>query len=159
MLPTVDVRRISIAYRQSRQLNDLARAIIVVFGGDQDAVTLPANVDCEGVSPALLEGSPGRAEPVSWIADRIREIERFAHQMPSIAVFVESEEEVQIIADALNYALANENAQVVVCPKGQVMGQENDIRVFDVQFIKGLEFEAVFFIGVDRLATLQPGTL
>jgi superfamily I DNA and RNA helicase len=30
------------------------------------------------------------------------------------------------------------------------------VRVFDIQHIKGLEFEAVFFLGVDRLAELQP---
>ena len=36
------------------------------------------------------------------------------------------------------------------------MGNENDVRVFDIQHIKGLEFEAVFFVGVDRLAVAQP---
>ena len=36
------------------------------------------------------------------------------------------------------------------------MGQDNDVRVFDIQHIKGLEFEAVFFIGIDRLAADQP---
>jgi hypothetical protein len=30
------------------------------------------------------------------------------------------------------------------------------VRVFDVRHIKGLEFEAVFFVGVDRLATHTP---
>ena len=30
------------------------------------------------------------------------------------------------------------------------------IRVFNVQHIKGLEFEAVFFIGIDRLAQNYP---
>jgi hypothetical protein len=53
-------------------------------------------------------------------------------------------------------ALGEHNIQVVACPQGRVMGQNNDVRVFDVQHIKGLEFEAVFFIAIDRLATLQP---
>ena len=44
------------------------------------------------------------------------------------------------------------NIQVVSCPQGRVMGQDGDVRVFDVQHIKGLEFEAVFFIDVDKLA-------
>jgi DNA helicase IV len=60
------------------------------------------------------------------------------------------------VTEALNAALANENTQVVACHKGQIMGQDNDVRVFDVQHIKGLEFEAVFFIGIDRLAMLHP---
>ena len=30
------------------------------------------------------------------------------------------------------------------------------MRGFDIQHIKGLEFEAVFFIGIDQLAALHP---
>lgn len=156
VLPEIDIREITVSYRQSRKLNDLARAIIVAAGGTDSGVTLPAHVDNEGVPPTLLENAAEQDEVVDWLAQRIREIEQFLEQMPSIAIFVESEAEVQPLADALNEALAAENAQVVACPKGQVMGQDNDVRVFDVQHIKGLEFEAVFFVGVDRLATIHP---
>lgn len=156
VLPEIDIKEITVSYRQSRKLNDLARAIIVAAGGADSGVTLPAHVDNEGVPPTLLENAAEQDEVVEWLAQRIREIEQFLEQMPSIAIFVESEAEVQSLADALNEALAAENAQVVACPKGQVMGQDNDVRVFDVQHIKGLEFEAVFFVGVDRLATIHP---
>jgi superfamily I DNA/RNA helicase len=44
----------------------------------------------------------------------------------------------------------------VPCSRGQLAGQDNDVRVFDVQHIKGLEFEAVFFVGLDRLAQRYP---
>jgi superfamily I DNA and RNA helicase len=94
---------------------------------------------------------------VPWLAERIREIERQVNQMPSIAVFVGDEAEVEPLASSLNTALANDNIQAIPCLKGQTVGQDNDIRVFDIQHIKGLEFEAVFFIGVDRLARLHPG--
>ncbi|HAZ8153761.1 TPA: ATP-binding domain-containing protein [Escherichia coli] len=30
------------------------------------------------------------------------------------------------------------------------------MRVFDIQHIKGMEFEAVFFVSIDQLATLHP---
>ena len=156
VFPEIDIKEITVSYRQSRRLNDLARAIIVAAGGTDSGVTLPAHVDNEGVSPTLLEHAQDQSQIVDWLAQRIREIEQFLGQMPSIAIFVESEAEVQPVADALNEALAAENAQVIACPKGQVMGQDNDVRVFDVQHIKGLEFEAVFFIGVDRLASIHP---
>jgi UvrD-like helicase C-terminal domain len=32
-----------------------------------------------------------------------------------------------------------------------------EVRIFDVQHIKGMEFEAVFFVGIDRLAERIPG--
>lgn len=156
VFPEIEVKEISVSYRQSRQLNELARALIQAAGGSGQGANLPEHVNSDGVAPALLEGTTESAEIVEWLAQRIREIERFVGQLPSIAVFVESEAEVQPIADALNAALSDENTQVVACPKGQVMGQDNDVRVFDVKHIKGLEFEAVFFIGIDRLASLHP---
>jgi len=156
VFPEIEVKEITVTYRQSRQLNELARSLILVAGGPDRGATLPEHVNNDCVAPALLEGASEPAVVVDWLAQRIREIERFVGQLPSIAVFVESEAEVQPIADELNAALAGENTQVVACPKGQVMGQDNDVRVFDVEHIKGLEFEAVFFIGIDRLANLHP---
>lgn len=156
VFPEIEVKEITVTYRQSRQLNELARSLILASGGTDRGATLPEHVDSDGVAPALLEGASEPAAVVDWLARRIREIEKFVGQMPSIAVFVESEAEVQSIAGALNATLASENTQVVACPNGQVMGQDNDVRVFDVEHIKGLEFEAVFFVGIDRLASLHP---
>jgi DNA helicase IV len=125
-------------------------------GGTEQKVTLPRHVDNAGVAPALLESASEHSIVVNWLADRIREIERFIGQLPSTAIFVNSEAEVGPVAEALSAALAEHNIQVIACPQGQAMGQDNDVRVFDVQHIKGLEFEAVFFIAIDRLAVLQP---
>lgn len=156
VIPEIEVRQINISYRQSQQLNDLARCLIQAAGGTGPGATLPEHVINAGAAPALLEGTAESSAIVGWLAQRIREIERIVGQLPSIAVFVESESEVQPIADALNTVLADENTQVVACNNGLVIGQDNDVRVFDIQHIKGLEFEAVFFVGIDRLASLQP---
>ena len=91
-----------------------------------------------------------------WLAHRIQEIEYFILRLPSIAVLVNSEEEVFSIASALSDALTDQNIRVIPCPDGQVQGQDSAVRVFNVKHIKGLEFEAVFFIGIDRLAEIQP---
>ena len=77
-------------------------------------------------------------------------------QLPSIAVFVNSEFDVEPTAKALETLLSEHNIPVMACREGQAVGQESSVRVFDIQHIKGLEFEAVFFLGVDRLAQLQP---
>lgn len=156
VLPDIEVREVSVAYRQSQQLNELARAIIETLGGANPHVSLPQHVDSNGQQPVLLEGAADVATAVGWLAERIREIERFLGQLPSTAIFVNAEAEVQALADALNAELEDSNLQVVACPKGQVMGQDTDVRVFDIQHIKGLEFEAVFFVGLDRLAASQP---
>lgn len=151
-----DIKEITVSYRQSKQLNDLARAMIQVVGGTEQNVNLPDHMDSAGVAPALKEHAASTDVVVSWLADRIREIERFVGQLPSTAIFVGSEEDVAPLADALNVALAEHNIQVVACREGQAVGQESNVRVFDIQHIKGLEFEAVFFVGIDQLATKHP---
>lgn len=154
-LPSLEVREISVAYRQSRQLNDLARDIIHAVGGTVQNVSLPAEVDSDVAAPVLLENSSGQ-DTIEWLAARIAEIERFVQQLPSIAVFVNTEADVEPTAKALESLLAEHNIPVMACHEGQAVGQESSVRVFDIQHIKGLEFEAVFFLGVDRLAKLQP---
>lgn len=151
-----DIKEITVSYRQSKQLNDLARAMIRAVGGTEQDASLPAHMDSVGVAPALLEHVTNAEAIVGWLADRIREIERFVGQLPSTAIFVNTENDVAPVADALNAALAEHNIQVIACREGQAVGQESNVRVFDIQHIKGLEFEAVFFVGIDQLATLHP---
>ena len=151
-----DIKEITVSYRQSKQLNDLARAMIRAVGGTEQNASLPAHMYSVGVAPALLEHATNAESIVGWLADRIREIERFVGQLPSTAIFVNTEDDVAPVADALNAALAEHNIQVIACREGQAVGQESNVRVFDIQHIKGLEFEAVFFVGIDQLATLHP---
>ena len=151
-----DIKEITVSYRQSKQLSDLARAMIRAVGGTEQDASLPAHMDSVGVAPALLEHATNAEAIVGWLADRIREIERFVGQLPSTAIFVNTEDDVAPVADALNAALAEHNIQVIACREGQAVGQESNVRVFDIQHIKGLEFEAVFFVGIDQLATLHP---
>lgn len=154
-LPSVEIREISIAYRQSRQLNNLAQDIIRAVGGTVQNVSLPAEVNNDVATPLLLENSSSE-ETFEWLATRITDIVRFVQKHPSIAVFVNSEADVEPTAKALESLLAENNIPVMACRAGQAVGQESSVRVFDIQHIKGLEFEAVFFLGVDRLAELQP---
>ncbi|PLX67258.1 MAG: DNA helicase UvrD [Azoarcus sp.] len=151
-----DIKEITVSYRQSKQLNDLARAMIRAVGGTEQDASLPAQMDSVGVVPVLMEHATNAETIVGWLADRIREIERFVGQLPSTAIFVNTEDDVAPVADALNAALAEHNIQVIACREGQAVGQESNVRVFDIQHIKGLEFEAVFFVGIDQLATLHP---
>ncbi|MCX8993360.1 ATP-binding domain-containing protein [Citrobacter portucalensis] len=151
-----DIKEITVSYRQSKQLNDLARAMIRAIGGTEQNASLPAYMNSIGVAPALLEHATNAETIVGWLADRIREIERFVGQLPSTAIFVNTEDDVAPVAEALNTALAEHNIQVIACREGQAVGQESNVRVFDIQHIKGLEFEAVFFVSIDQLATLHP---
>jgi DNA helicase IV len=117
---------------------------------------LPKEVNNEGVEPVLATSLSDRDSVAEWLANRISEIERLTRILPSVAVLVNDEDDVVPMAEALNEMLASKNIRAVPCPHGNMAGHENDVRVFDVQHIKGLEFEAVFFVGLDRLAEQHP---
>jgi UvrD-like helicase C-terminal domain len=151
----IDVRAINISYRHSRELNDFARRIARLSGAAPET-RLPAHVINDGVRPVLANGLNERHAICNWLTQRIGEIENLTGSLPSIAVLVNEEAEVEPLAQALDATLADKNLHAVACVRGQSVGQENDVRVFDVQHIKGLEFEGVFFVGVDRLAERMP---
>lgn len=152
----IEIRPINITYRHSRQLNELARLIAKISSSEAEEVYLPQHVDSDGFSPVLGKNLRDSKSITSWLVERITEIERITKQLPSVAILVNSEEEVTPTAIALNEALADHNIRAIACVNGLVVGQENDVRVFDVQHIKGLEFEAVFFLGIDQLAEEKP---
>jgi len=156
VFPKIDIRPVNITYRHSRQLRDLARTIVLLSSPDGPEAHLPQRVENDGVAPLLVTNMSERRDIAEWLAARIGEIERFKKALPTIAVLVSEEADVVPLANALNEFLASKNIRVVPCSGGNMAGQDNDVRVFDVRHIKGLEFEAVFFIGIDRLAELQP---
>lgn len=75
----------------------------------------------------------------------------------SIAVLVNRKCQLQTLFDALNEALEDQAIRAVAYPKGQAIGPENDVRIFEVQNIKGLGFETIFFVDIDELACREPG--
>lgn len=150
-------KRITTVYRQSRMLNAFAGELLQLMDGDITAQgTLPEYSAHEGVMPVLAEGVDNPVAVAQWLAERIGEIERMVHQMPTVAVLVASESLVKSMADTLSEQLESINLKAVACLEGKALGDDTDVRIFDIQHIKGLEFEAVFFVGVDVLAEMKP---
>lgn len=152
----IDVREVSIAYRQSKPLANLAQDLLDALGRSPSEISLPDYSDSKGYSPALLEHSENGDNLVHWLSERIVEIYKNIGQLPSIAIFVNSESDVRPLSETLGKALTEFSIGVEACENGKVRGQDNNVRVFDIQHIKGLEFEAVFFVGVDELARKEP---
>jgi len=156
VVPSIDTRSILVAYRQSRLLHDFAQRIVELSGVPTADVELPDYADNDGVPPVLVKNVTDVLAIAIWLASRISEIERSLRNLPSVAVLVNDEDAVHTIAAALGDALVEQNIRVIACSDGQVRGSDNAVRVFNVRHIKGLEFEAVFFVGIDQLAKAQP---
>ena len=148
--------RIATGYRQSRELRSLTRVLIRIGKGSDDEVVLPEHANLPGVQPVLGENIASDMELGRWLTQRVAEIEKEVQQLPTIAVLVPNEAQVEPTAAAANEALSEQNINAVACRDGKNLGQDNDIRVFDVRYIKGLEFEAVFFRDIDQMIDQYP---
>lgn len=150
-----EIREISIGYRQSRRLAALAMALTKLHGATEIELTAPPHIDDADIPPLLVEnlrnGDLGR-----WLAERVREVERALRTMPSVAIFVDGDERIDPLVKVMRPHCAEYNLEIVGCKEGKVVGTDRQVRVFDIRHIKGLEFEAVFFVGVDGLAASVP---
>ncbi|KAA6182150.1 DNA helicase UvrD [Thiohalocapsa marina] len=155
----IDTRPITTVYRQSQRLNAFSAKLLEILGGDLDCRgQLPEHLHHTGVSPSLLEDAGDFQDVAIWLVERIQEVEKIVNigELPTIAVLVNAEEQVKPMAESLNHLLEDINLRAVACADGQSLGVGSDVRVFSVEHIKGLEFEAVFFVGIDDLAQQWP---
>ena len=153
----VQFETINIVYRQSQKLNHFSSKLLEIMGGSIAAQgELPKHINHPGVAPILLENVAEVVSVANWLFKRIQEVEQSVQKMPTTAVLVNSEHDVKPMADALNEFLEDINLRAVACVDGKSLGEGGDVRVFDVQHIKGLEFEAVFFVSIDELELKIP---
>lgn len=148
-------RSVKISYRQTRKLVELAGAISLIDGHSEE-VTLPDFNDIEGIAPVWGEDLKSVSAKAAWLADRMREIETREGRLPSIAVLVNSEDQLEPLTQALNAALIEINYKAEACKDGKSLGSRETVRVFDIKHIKGLEFEAAFFVDMDALVDAKP---
>ncbi len=154
--PNLNIEHINVTYRQSRRLSEFARALGELYG--YQLFDRPSeDIDNVGVAPVLGTALDSLHKEVSWLSARIAEINNFTDSaMPTIAVLVSDPAALEPLADALSKELQSMNIKAVACPKGMVKGQNGDVRIFEVEHIKGLEFEAVFFMNIDNLREREP---
>jgi hypothetical protein len=146
------------SYRQSKKLLKIAARLF------ETSVGRPAPFEAGfGESPedpaALHYRASSREAVAAWLTQRIGEIYRICGQLlPSVAVLVPDEDHVRPLADLIQQPLLEAyGIETEACLEGRILGTQAKVRVFSVQFIKGLEFEAVFFVSADQMAKLTPG--
>lgn len=146
------VERISVTYRQSRKLAEFA-AMLPGSGDQAETATMPEYSENIGFDPVVGLGLDGVADQARWLAARIRELVDASNGvMPTIAVLMPDEDGLDEMADALTEELRSVSIKTCSYRNGVARGLDQDVRVFSVEHIKGLEFEAVFFVGIDHLA-------
>lgn len=151
----VERRNLLVSYRQSHTVIELAKKIYKAETRLESKYRAYGEKDISEPKP-LAFYSTVEAEKVDWIANRIIEVyNSYGNLMPSIAIFLsENHDE---FTNELNKKdiLSDVGIKVVLCRDGQMLGDRNSVRVFPIEFIKGLEFEAVFFHNIDSIEKNQ----
>jgi len=153
IVETTERKDLKISYRQSPTLLALAQAIYEHSTGNTADYTSYMSKDDLEPKP-LLMASEDEEEKLNWIAGRILEIYKaYGDSIPSIAIFLPTESQLEAFASKLGNldTLADVGILVRACRNGEVLGDKNTIRIFSIDKIKGLEFEAVFFHNLDDL--------
>lgn len=152
-----EIKYIQTVYRQSRKLNKFSTALLKLQHGDLTTVGQVSEHSAHtGCNPVMCEHATDTAQAARWLAERIKEVERSVNVLPTIAVLVNSEDAVRPMCQLLGEELKEIHVDVVACDDGRSLGGEKTVQVVDIRHIKGLEFEAVFFVGIDQLAQNLP---
>lgn len=148
--PGLAQRAVKKSYRQSRRLTELAVKLYGEFIGEE-APFASAYKETQKGPDLLLHFAAGNEVMAEWIADRVVEIHSAYDKFPSIAVFVANEGQAREMATMLGEALESKGAALDAraCPDGIMTAADEGVHVIPVQFVKGLEFEGVFFAGLD----------
>lgn len=152
-IPKFNVKELLISYRQSPTLIEIAQHLYHTATSKEADYISYMDFDDKEPKPLLFINDV-EEESIEWIAKRILEIyNAYGNSIPSIAVFLPEEGQLQSFSQKLGNIdeLADVDIKVMACNNGQVLGEENTVRVFSLDYIKGLEFEAVFFHNIDEV--------
>lgn len=149
----LDIGKLVTSYRQSPTLLKIASDIYQKSTGN--LVNYSAKLEHDPSEPKALSFiSSNEYDKVEWISKRIIEIySAYGDSIPSIAIFHSDPNKIDQLTSQLNdlEELADVEINVKACKNGEILGTNNTVRVFDINHIKGLEFEAVFFYDLDNL--------
>jgi len=148
---------LKIGYRQTASLFEIARQLHAhVAGGDDPG--FESAYDIRASDPPALVHKLGSSDGAAaeWLAARVCEIFEICEQrLPSIAILVPTPADVVRLAEALTPILEDMAIEVDASHEGARLGNPSRVRIFPVEAIKGLEFEAVFYVGIDRMAEVH----
>ena len=152
LFSNVEVKDLTVSYRQSPKLMRLADAIYEHEQGKPSPYKCKLEQDESCPNPLLLE-SDDEEEKAEWIAKRVLEVKQKYGFVPSIAVFVADKQDAADLEALLkdDGRLENNGIDVKDCSSGDNLSAQDMLRIFPLNKVKGMEFEVVFFHNIDKV--------
>jgi superfamily I DNA/RNA helicase len=155
MSGTYDSYELILSYRQTATLFEIANKLHGQMT-QKESNYRSANAPSSDDPLPLSKKCPSISDAAEWITGLIEEIlSSNGGRLPGMAVLVPDKESVEYFKVEISKRLTPIGVKVDGSQEGNSLGSESKVRIFPVENIKGLEFEVVFYVSIDRMAALH----
>jgi hypothetical protein len=161
LFPDLEQGRLTVSYRQSPILLGLAGRLYKNVTGKNPEFRsyLP---ESKAEPAPVIERHETTISVVNWLEDQIlRVYSMYSGKIPSVAIFAENDASVDIISREL--AESDKLNDIGITVRGSRSDAElisdTQVCVYNIKTIKGLEFEAVFFVNLDCISVQDDSLL
>lgn len=147
------VQSMRTSYRQSSALLDVAKNLYIDTIGEDPGYK--SFMKSKKVPLPLEFVSDDEDDKVEWIEQRIKEVYiAYGKKLPSIAIFLNNKNDISDFVDALRETdfIEDTGIEVINGSEGNVLASKNNIRVYPIDVVKGMEFDVVFFHNIDKVS-------
>lgn len=147
VLPKLEVTELKTSYRQIPTLVEMSRSI---FFDEQGELPPYHSVreKAEGEPQPLVMISDDEDEKIEWMVARLREVyAAYNKEMPSVGVFIPNGESVDRFVRRLR---EEDDLGEIRIESGSETTASRAVKVYELNEVKGMEFEVVFFYDLDK---------
>lgn len=150
IVPNMMVVDMRTSYRQSTSLLNVAKQLYTDTIGVEP--NYKAHMKSTKVPKPLYYVSENEHDKITWIEQRIKEVYlAYDRKLPSIAIFLNDKDKISSFVRMLSDTdfIDDTGIKVLNGSEGNVLSDSNDIRVYPIDVVKGMEFDVVFFHNID----------
>lgn len=151
IIPDVTPMKMVTSYRQSSRLLNVAKELFKDTMGYEPEYK--AFMKSTKVPKPLAFISEDEYSKIDWIEKRLKEVYiAYGKKLPSIAIFLNNKNEIRDFVERLKDTdfIIDAGIDVVDGSAGNVLASSNQIRVYPIEVVKGMEFDVVFFHNIDK---------
>ena len=151
ILPGMVPVEMQTSYRQSTSLLNVAKALYKDTIGEEPSYK--AYMKSKKVPSPMAFVSSDESKKIKWIEERIDKVYKaYGKRLPSIAIFLNNKNDIKPFVEALRDTdfIFDAGIEIVDGSEGNVLASSNQIRVYPIDVVKGMEFDVVFFHNIDN---------
>lgn len=147
VMPKLEMTELKTSYRQIPTLVDMSRNIYRDEQGDYPPYQ-SLRQKAEGEPQPLVMISDDEDEKIEWMVARLREVyAAYNKEMPSVGVFIPNGESVDRFVRRLR---EEDDLGEIRIESGSETTASRAVKVYELNEVKGMEFEVVFFYNLDK---------